>query len=291
MYPLSIERFVGFDFRAAKSGIHALFKLPTASIYTRALLCPFISGAFMLVSLSLASAQQPAFRIATDINFGEEKAPAKQSLTLFSEGVYYDFSLDDPNEIAVIDPQQQRIILLDIKRSIKTTINTTELQKYVDVAKQQAASTDLALLLTAADTVSFDEATGAISVGIDQMHYRSTFQEPQDPRMATQYADFANWSARLNAAYPPHRPPYVRMRLNDELGSRNLLPHEIVLTKAINGKADKTRCRLIADWQLTKEDQARIKSTNSYMQQFNELSIGLYFAQQKTGKGVQGARQ
>ncbi len=245
---------------------------------------PLIGGVFMMASLSIAAAQQPAFRISTDINFGDEKAPAKQSLTLFSEGVYYDFSLDDPSEIAVIDPQQQRIVLLDIKRNIKTSIDTAELQKYVEAAKLQAASSDLALLITAANTVNFDEATGAISVGIDLMQYRATIQEPQDPRMAVQYADFANWSARLNAVYPPHRPPFVRMRLNDELGSRNLLPREIVLTKSLNGKADKTRCKLIADWQLTSEDQTRIKSVMNQMKQFNELANNLYYAQQKQGK-------
>jgi hypothetical protein len=102
--------------------------------------------------------------------------------------------------------------------------------------------------------------------------------------MATLYADFANWSARLNAVYPPHRPPYVRMRLNDELGSRGQLPREIVLTKGGSSKAEKTRCRLIADWVLTNDDMARIKNVNAKLQQFNELSAGLYFAQQKSGK-------
>jgi hypothetical protein len=241
-------------------------------------------GMVLWASMSIATAQQPAFRIATDIYFGDEKAPAKQSLTLFSEGVYYDFSLDDPNEFAIVDPLQERIILLDQKRSIKTTINTVELQKYVEAARRQAAATDLALLLNAADTVRFDEAAGTISVGLEQMLYRSTLQEPQDARMATQYADFANWSAQLNAVYPPHRPPYVRMRLNDEIATLGQLPREIVLTKSVSGKSDKTRCRLIADWQLTNDDKARIKSATAKLEQFNEITTPLYFAQQKAAK-------
>jgi len=242
-------------------------------------------GTLTWAILSMAFGEQPGFRIETDIHFGNEKAPAKQTLTLFSEGVYYDFSLDDPTAITMIDPQRQRIVLLDAKRHIKTTIDANELFKYVDSAKKQATSPDLVLLLKASDQVSFDEQSQICTVGIPQMQYHATTQKPRDPSMAEQYADFANWSARLNAVYPPQRPPYVRMRLNDELALRGLLPAEIeITTKPVSGKSMVARCRLLALWKLSNDDQAKIKNVGEKLAQFNELDPSLYFAEQASPK-------
>ncbi len=227
------------------------------------------------------TAQQPGFRIETDIHFGDEKAPSKQTLTLFSNGVYYDFSVDDPTAITMIDPQRNRIVLLDAKRNIQTVLDTIEMQKYFDSAKLQSDSPDLQLLIKASEQFSFDEQTGRCTVGIPQMQYVATSQKPIDGSMAAQYAEFADWSARLNAVYPPRRAPYVRMRLNDELGSRGLLPAEIeITTKPISGKPMVTRCRLLAIWKLSSADLSKIKSVGEKLAQFNKLEPSRYFAEQ-----------
>ncbi len=249
----------------------------------------FTSGLLLCATLSFATAQQPGFRIETDILFGDDNEPAKQTLTLFSEGVYYDFSVDDPTAITMIDPQRNRIVLLDAKRNIQTVLDTNEMHKYVESARLQANSPDLQLLLKASEQFSFDERTGKCTVGIPQMQYIATSQQPTDEKwanqIAAQYADFANWSARLNAVYPPQRPPYVRMRLNDELASRGLLPAEIeITTKPISGKPMIARCRLLAIWKLSSDDHAKIKSVGEKLAQFNKLESTRYFAEQLTLK-------
>ncbi len=155
-----------------------------------------LSALFMWATFSVALAQQPVFRIETDIHFGDSKAPAKQTLTLFSEGVYYDFSLDDHTAITLVDPQRNRIVLLDAKRNIQTTLDTTEMYSTSNPLGSKRTRLDLQLLLKAADQVEFDDATGVCSVGIAQMRYVAQSQRPTDPQMAEQYADFANWSAR-----------------------------------------------------------------------------------------------
>ncbi len=244
-------------------------------------LLTFSSTLFMCATLSVVTAQQPGFRIETDIHFGDEKAPSKQTLTLFSDGVYYDFSVDDPTAITMIDPQRNRIVLLDAKRNIQTVLDTVEMQKYVDSAKLQSDSPDLQLLIKASEQFSFDEQTGRCTVGIPQMQYVATSQKPIDGSMAAQYAEFANWSARLNAVYPPQRAPYVRMRLNDELGNRGLLPAEIqITTKPISGKPMVARCRLLAIWKLSSEDLSKIKNVGEKLAQFNKLEPSRYFAEQ-----------
>jgi hypothetical protein len=236
-------------------------------------------------AMSAALGQQPDFRIDTDIHFGTEQAPAKQSLTLFSEGVYYDFSRDDPTAITMIDPQRNRIILLDGKRNIQTTIDMSELSQYVQSAKEQAVSPDLKLLLKASEQVVFDDQNRTCTVGIKQINYVATTQEPPKAAIAQQYAEFANWSARLNAVYPPQRPPYVRMRLNDELGARGLLPAEIEInTTLASGKPSTARCRLIALWRLSRDDQAAIKSVGEKLAKYGKLDPAKYFAEQLTMK-------
>lgn len=245
-----------------------------------------ISGsAIAWAVMSVALGQQPEFRIDTDILFGNEKAPSKQSLTLFAEGVFYDFSKDDPNAITMIDPQRNRIILLDGKRNIQTTIDMAELSKYVESAKQQAGTPDLQLLLKAADEVVFDEDTKTCTVGIKQIKYVATTQIPPDSLIAKQYADFANWSARLNAVYPPNRAPYVRMRLNDELASRGLVPDEISIQTALaSGKSANARCRLLALWRLSTDDKASIKSVGEKLAKYSKLDSSKFFAEQLSMK-------
>lgn len=239
------------------------------------------SGTIAWAVMSVALGQQPGFRIDTDIHFGNEKAPSKQSLTLFSEGVYYDFSKDDPNAITMIDPQRNRIVLLDGKRNIQTTIDMDELSKYVESAKQQATTPDLKLLLKASEEVVFDDKTNECTVGIKQIKYIATTQKPPESTIAQQYAEFANWSARLNAVYPPQRPPYIRMRLNDELASRGFLPAKIDITTTLaSGKATNARCRLLALWLLSTDDKSAIKSVGEKLAKYSKLDPSKYFAEQ-----------
>ena len=181
----------------------------------------------------------------------------------------------------MIDPQRNRIILLDGKRNIQTTIDMAELSKYVESAKLQAHSPDLKLMLKASEQVSFDDQTKTCTVGIKQMSYVATTQKPPETIIAEQFADFANWSARLNAVYPPQRPPYVRMRLNDELGSRGFLPAEIdVTTTLASGKPTSVRCHLIALWLLSRDDQAAIKGVGEKLAKYSKLDPSKYFAEQ-----------
>lgn len=256
----------------------------------------FIKCAASLIiwgNVSVAMAQSQSFRILTDIHFENQPAPQMQSLTVFANGVYYDFSLDDPSAATVIDPANQSIWLLDGKRHIKTIINTAELMDFVQSAQQQvkanpeltmSVAPELAMLVAAADIAQYDDQSASLTVGNDQVRYRASTQRPPTAELAQQYADFANWSSRLNAKYPPRRPPYVRMRLNDELGSRGLLPAEIEIINSLNGKVSHARCRLIAKWQLNSDDEARVQRVAENIKKFSEVKPAIFFAQQEAGK-------
>jgi hypothetical protein len=75
------------------------------------------------------------------------------------------------------------------------------------------------------------------------------------------------------------------MRLNTELGSRGLLPAEIVISTTLaSGKPTTARCRLIALWLLSKDDQTAIKGVGEKLAKYNKLDPGKYFAEQLSMK-------
>ncbi len=63
-----------------------------------------------------------------------------------------------------------------------------------------------------------------LTVGNDEFFYTATTAKSPVEAAATQFADFADWSARLNAAYPPKQPPYIRIRFNRLLAEHGVLP-------------------------------------------------------------------
>lgn len=224
-----------------------------------------------------AWAQQAAFRVDTKVLI----EPAKRTLTLFSEGVCYDFALDDSAAVTLIDPARNRILLLDPIRQIKTTLDMQELLDLVAKARQAAVQSDLGSLFAAEPKGHFDESSQVVTVGDEQLVYRASLQKPSEKSMADQYATFADWSARLNAVFSPHFPPYLRLELNRMIADQGKLPLEIARTTQHQGKASTIRCQLTANWRISKEDEQEVRRVGTMLAQFNEVTQAEYFAQQQ----------
>jgi hypothetical protein len=244
------------------------------------------AGLAMCVCLTCAVsvAQPPSFRVETDIYAGDAKQPMKQTLTLFSNGVYYDFAMDDSAAITVIDPQRDRIILLSQQRKVKTTLKMSQLLGLVAEAREQAAqqpaTSEVARMLRAAERSSFDEQTQVVTVGDESLRYDATLQQPRDPSMAAQYADFADWSARLNAVYPPRLLPYVRLELNRQIAARSMLPQQITRTERHNRKEVVWRTRLLPNWRISSDDESKLNRVGELLSQCQEVSIQEYIGGQ-----------
>jgi len=109
------------------------------------------------------------------------------------------------------------------------------------------------------------------------MEYRATLQQPPQPDMAQQYAEFADWSARLNAIYQPNLPPYLRLELNQLISRRQALPSEIKRTTRQGGRQLELTCRLIPVWQLSQDDLAKIARCGAMLAQFKDVSADEYW--------------
>lgn len=229
-------------------------------------------------TVAAAKAAATAFRVDTDVYAEGTKEPVKQTLTLFSEGVYYDFAIDQTQAVTVIDPLHGRIILLSPQGQKKTTLKTSELLTYLTQARQQVASTELATMLAAAAQVNFDPQQNKLRVGDETLYYEATLQRPKDASMAAQYAEFADWSARLNAILPPKFPPYLRLELNKQIAERELLPEAIYRVSTHNKHTSTLRAQLIANGRLSTEDTDKLSKVGALLQTCKEVPIEEFFS-------------
>lgn len=254
-------------------------KLPTLSTFCRKAVPFFFLLGCLWMSLSNVGKSQtqtfPQFRLDTDIYDSLDDKPKRSNLTLFKQGVAYDLDRGNPDVITMVDPIRKRIVLLDATRKIKAEINTDTLFEYVTSAKLEL-SQDQRRHLMPITQPAIEGNSRAIVQSQTMKYICEQFQKPDDPstasQVAMQYADFADWSARLNATYPPHLPPFLRMELNALLRQQKALPKEFERIETRDGKELKLTVRLIANWRLSTDDEALIDRIGPKLVTFKAVS-------------------
>ncbi len=236
----------------------------------------FVSGIVCSARIQAQPPKPSPFRVDTDIYYDNTKAPIKRTLTLFSNGVYYDFEESETGLVTVIDPGRNRIILLNRQRQVKTVLDTKQVQLMVSSARVQAdakiASISKSEIVKASSGI--DEAV----VQNDFMEYRASLQQPTEPDMSVQYADFADWSARLNAIYAPNLPPYLRLELNQLISRQQAIPNEIKRITRQRGQHMELTSRLIPVWRLSQDDLAKIARCGAMLAQFKDVTADEYWS-------------
>jgi hypothetical protein len=214
------------------------------------------------------------FQVDTDVFFGDQDAPAQQTRTLFSGGVAYDISYDDPNQITLVDPTRNRIILLHKAKQVRTEIDLAELNQFIVAAQKKAESSGLAIFLRGAARV---ESTGtSVSVGDEVLKYESTLRIAEDERMAQQYAQVADALALFNG-WRSGVPPFARLALNRAIAEKKSLPEKI--TRTSNNTQD--HCLLHINWKLSKADEALIAEIGEMLVKFEAINQSEFFALEK----------
>lgn len=237
----------------------------------------------MTAFATTATAQTTAFRVETDVFVGEEPKPVQQTLTLFSSGVAYDFSMDEPNRVVMIDPLRNRIVLLDAEKKLQTQIELTQLTALMDSARNQAIATELAVYVRDAEQVEKSGDGKTITVGKKILKYVSTLQDSKEPEFAKQYAEFADTSAMLNAWQARNPPPFARLSLNREIANLEKLPEEISRITFLpdSGKEvpeHQVRCKLHCNWRLSKDDERQLAEVGKMLVNFTTVSAQEFFS-------------
>jgi len=182
-------------------------------------------------------AEEPAdFRVVNEVYLGLQRKPVSRSVTIFHDGVVYDFLLSEPQEVVVFDPAAERLVLLDLQRRIRTQLSTAEVEEFSQRLKQWASQQRDPLLrfLSAPDfSEQFDEVRGELTLSSPWLTYRILLANAPSPSVCRQYREFSDWMARLNTLLRANaRLPFARLMVNQAVAQRRAVPREVTLSLA-----------------------------------------------------------
>lgn len=235
--------------------------------------------ALMCISVSLPAAEN--FRMETDVLVGKETKPLVQTLTLFTDGLVYDFILNDEvGETTVFDMGNGRVTLLDPKRSVKTILSYEQLVKLTTAFKVHGDSEIFNFAADPSFVTTYDAQKKLLTLTGKPMIYRVTGEKPEQESAARRYQEFADWSARLNACRPGNLPPFARIELSRELAERGLIPslieRTIVAPGRLGSKKLEVQSRHISNWILSTKDRQRIQTVADQIGTFEAVTFQKY---------------
>jgi hypothetical protein len=209
-----------------------------------------VAVAFAAGTGHLATAGDPhpaahglAMRVETEITSGGRTEPVARSLTLFRDGVAWDFlerpapdgdgSRFDLVAIALHDPARERIVVVDAVRDLKTEVTAVRLERLgVSLAKWARESDDR--LVRWAGGPDFEsglvDEDGRLELAGPRVRYAVTHAVAPSPEAAAAYRRFADGAILLKTLlHPGGVPPFPRLALNRQLQSAGAIPERVTL--------------------------------------------------------------
>jgi hypothetical protein len=216
------------------------------------------------------------FRIETKIFVGDEKEPASETTTLFLDGVVYDF-LSQPEQIAVFrkpsGDKAGQFVLLDPRGRIQTKLSTNQLWSAMEKLRSWAARQSDPFLQFAANPnfkESFEPDSGQLVLAHHLENYTVTTTPAERPQALTEYREFLDWYTRLNTLLSAGSfPPEPRLRLNDALARREVVPLNVELTRA--GEKEPLRAEHKFIWRLSRADADRIEDVRASLASYRDV--------------------
>lgn len=228
----------------------------------------------VVVTRSNISAAE-AFRIQTQIYVGEEKEPASKTTTMFQNGIVYDF-LESPEQTAVFrkstgDRPGRFILLNDINR-VQTEITTDKLAGTMEKLRTWAARQKNPFLQFAANPKfeeTFDRNTGKLMLASKVETYTvETTSASMHQDALVDYREFLDCYTQLNALLTGGNPPEPRMKLNDALARRKVIPTKVELKR---GGEDPIRAEHEFTWRLSQDDVQRIEEVQEGLTAYKQV--------------------
>lgn len=227
------------------------------------------------------------FRIDTDIYSDESKPPINTTQTVFLGNRVIEW--DDTNQrLILVDYQDGSLTVADLKAQKKCKLNLGDLKSRLEELKGQMSSEQIATWTSSTQPIR--NQLGFTVLGSQRANYQFKTVAPSSPKMASDYADFADWSVRLHAVYPPYKPPLLRMQLNEHLRTTQELPSEIKLSDPRQSIVKPVIARLIVQDRLSRQDQERVRDWEVLAGTLKLVSDAEYFrpsvANGPTSKGT-----
>ncbi len=226
------------------------------------------------------------FRVESQVFVGDAGSPSSENLTLYLEGVAYDFQMSaespgEPIEVVIFDSRNKVLVLLDIERELRTDIADFELLKMLQGLRESAKENEASDFLLNPELASnFDINTNVLTVSNDDMTYRAKGEAPpQDLIGMPLFYEAMEQFTRLSASDPKRLPPFARLVLNREIRKHGLFPTSIEMSMragAITRNEFNARSAHTVIWQLSQQDRERIQFAKKQWMNFEKVSIGTY---------------
>lgn len=232
----------------------------------------------LLFVVCLASiARSAEFRIETRVYAQGEDEPASQSVTLFADGVTYDFRPHD-HRVTIfrrgMGAKPGRFVLLDTDRERRTEISGDRVAVVMTKLRRWAALQDDPFLRFVGDPTfdeSFEASTGELRLQSDQLSYRLVTMPVKNAEGMKELRAFLDAFAQLHTLLEAGLPPGPRLEVNKVLARRSVVPVEVELYSGpIEGEPSLRADHLIT-WILSKQDRAKIDLASAQLAEFEEV--------------------
>jgi hypothetical protein len=237
-------------------------------------------------------------RVESDLFAAGEK-PVARTLTLFHEGVAWDF-LEMPArptagknakadamtlvEIVLHDPARERVVVIDPVRRVKTEISTVQLERLGSSLAKWARESDDRLICWAGGpdfTDGFRVEDDTIELTGPRARYAVKHVAASSPDQAESYRRFADTAILLKALMQPGgMPPFPRLAINRQLENANAIPTEVTLEVDPRGVSfgGPTKLRGVhkSHPRLLSQDLDRIKEAQAAMGRADQVDLAEY---------------
>ena len=181
-------------------------------------------------------------RVETEVFANDDEAPVARSLTLFRNGVAWDFletlskekeeeedaGPDEPAEFVLHDPARERIILVDPARHVKTQIDHLQLERLRASLGAWARKSDDPLMRWAGGPEfgdGMEETATKIVLTGPRVRYEVAFEEAEDGAVPEEYQRFADAALLIKAlVHPGGLPPFPRIAINRRVAAAGGVP-------------------------------------------------------------------
>jgi hypothetical protein len=262
--------------------------------------------AVLLVTKPLAANEADTLRVETEV-FAEhdDSVPLAHSLTLFNRDVAWDFldvtetdsdDMTDKNtagfggEIILHDPARERVVLIDPRRNVRTSVDAIQLERLSVSLANWARQSDDKLICWAGGPAfgeGVQEVDGCLELIGPRVRYRVEATDAPSQAMADRYRRFADTAILLRAMlHPGGVPPFPRLELNRRLAMAGSLPAAVTLeteprgglsAAALTGVLQRTlRSTHRIHPALRSDDLQRIANAEARMAAAEEVSLARY---------------
>jgi hypothetical protein len=259
-------------------------KLTSATSFARRIIAALMV-VWIMQSTAQAQVQSTQFRIESQVYTGDSQSPVSQNVTLFADGVVYDFQMSatpntQPSEIVIFDERKRELTLMDVNRKLSWTVADLRLLTMLDQLRRETANNAKAnFLINEPFTEDHDWSSSKVSLESDSFRYVLTGNRPANDTILPRYNEFLDQFTRLSASDPKRLPPFPRLMLNKSIKTLGWIPTEVQVSikpNAMFEEAFSATSKHVLVMSLSDADRERIKFARDCWIEFQSCSLVEY---------------